>query len=163
MNSYFGCQGLWIVLLSTGNTHTHSLYLSLSLSSLLPFREQPISLCMNVKGERVSLPVVPMSYRNLSGDAQKADVGVDQLLLAGWLAMVCVCVCVWERERERERKSVEFRVDLFKALSSSYLVLWQSFQNAEGQCVLGAFPGTHLFLVPFPSTTLTYLSMKEGR
>jgi hypothetical protein len=58
---------------------------------------------MNVKGERVSLPVVPMSYRNLSGDAEKAHVGVDQLLLAGWLAMVCVCVCESERERERER------------------------------------------------------------
>jgi hypothetical protein len=31
------------------------------------------------------------------------------------------------------------------------------------QSVLGAFPGTHLFLVPFPSTTLTYLWRKEGR
>jgi hypothetical protein len=26
---------------------------------------------MNVKGERVSLPVVPVSYRNLSGDAER--------------------------------------------------------------------------------------------
>jgi hypothetical protein len=83
------------------HTHTHTLSLSLSLSSLLPFREQPINLCMNVKGERVSLPVVvPMCYRNLSGDAEKAHVGVHQLLLAGWLAMVCVC----EREREREKE-----------------------------------------------------------
>jgi hypothetical protein len=64
---------------------------------------------MNVKGERVSLPVVPMCYRNLSGDAEKAHVGVHQLLPAGWLAMVCVC------KRERERKRVVFRVDLFKA------------------------------------------------
>jgi hypothetical protein len=97
------------------DTHTHTLSLSLSLSSLLPFREQPIILCMNVKGERVSLPVVPMRYRILSGDAEKAHVGVHQLLLAGWLAMVCVCVCVCVRERERERKRVVFRVDLFKA------------------------------------------------
>ncbi len=59
---------------------------------------------MNVKGERVNLPVVPMRYRILSGDAEKAHVGVHQLLLAGWLAMVCVCVCVCERERERERE-----------------------------------------------------------
>jgi hypothetical protein len=72
------------------------------------------------------------------------------------LAMVCVC------KRERERKRVVFRVDLFKAWAPG-LSFDSPFKIQRVSVYWMLFPGTHLFLVPFPSTTLTYLWRKEGR